>query len=187
MKKKLILCSASPRRRELLSALGISYSLRAISCEETYPDTLLPENTAGYLAEKKALSAELTAADELILTADTIVVKDGQILGKPGDEEDALRMLNMLSGDTHTVYSAFCLKTNEGTEVHTDAAQVSMLPLTETEARHYIQTCNPLDKAGSYGIQDWLGLSKISRIEGSFYTVMGLPTHLLYESLRKYL
>lgn len=183
--KKLILGSASPRRKELLALLGYDFEVQVKDTDESYPINLPASEVAAYIAEKKALAFPEPSEKEMILTADTVVVLNNQILGKPENEASAFQMLNQLSGNTHQVYSAFCLRTKNEIHTFTDVCSVTFLPLSDEEILQYIQEYRPMDKAGSYGIQEGIGLSKISRIEGSFYTVMGLCTHLVDKELRK--
>jgi len=177
---KILLGSNSPRRKELLQNLGYDFDVVSINCEEIFPENLPPEKIAGYLSELKADAFRDLENDEILITADTIVVLENQVLGKPKDEEDAFQMLRRLSGKAHQVYTGISVKTKSGIITQTDIANVFFNEITDSEIHHYIENFKPLDKAGSYGIQEWLGMAKISKIEGSFYTIMGLPTHLIY-------
>ena len=183
---KLLLGSKSPRRRELLHNLGLKFQMVSIECEEDYPGNLPIEEIAAYLAEKKSSVYKNLAADEVLLTSDTIVVLDKKVLGKPNDEEHSREMLRQLSGKIHEVHTAVTLRSSDRYVTKTDIATVHVNELIEEEISYYITNCKPFDKAGSYGVQDWLGLAKINRIEGSFYTIMGLPTHLIYEMLKEF-
>lgn len=182
---KLLLASQSPRRKELLSSLGFEFEVVKIDCEEIIPDSVTIENAAAYLSELKADAFRSLAADEVLLTADTVVAIDQQILGKPKDETDAHNMLKNLSGKTHQVYTGITIKTANKTFTETDVADVIFDEITDEEIQYYIQKYKPFDKAGSYGIQEWLGMAKIKSLTGSFYTIMGLPTHLVYKVLKE--
>lgn len=183
---KILLASQSPRRKELLTALGYDFETVSIDCEEVFSENLQAEKVASYLSELKTNAYPDLKKDEVLITADTVVVLDQQILGKPNDKDHAVEMLKNLSGKTHQVYTAFTIKTLEKTITKTDVANVDFLDIDDEEIFCYTEKFKPFDKAGSYGIQDWIGMAKISRIEGSFYTIMGLPTHLLYEELRQH-
>ncbi|REC44775.1 Maf family protein [Chryseobacterium pennipullorum] len=182
---KLLLASQSPRRKELLTSLGFEFEVVKIDCEEILPQHIKVEEAAAYLSDLKADAFRSLQADEVLLTADTIVAIDNQVLGKPKDEQDAFRMLQSLSGRTHQVYTGITIKTADQTFTETDVADVTLNELTDDEIHYYIQNYKPFDKAGSYGIQEWLGMAKISRLTGSFYTIMGLPTHLVYKILKE--
>ncbi|OCA71828.1 septum formation protein Maf [Chryseobacterium contaminans] len=182
---KLLLASQSPRRKELLSSLGFEFEVVKIDCEEIIPEHINIENAAAYLAELKADAFRSLIADEVLLTADTVVAIDQQILGKPTDETDACNMLRSLSGRTHQVYTGITIKTADKTFTETDVADVTFDEITDEEIQYYIQKYKPFDKAGSYGIQEWLGMAKIKSLTGSFYTIMGLPTHLVYKILKE--
>lgn len=182
---KLLLASQSPRRKELLTSLGFDFEVVKIDCEEIIPETITIEEAAAYLSELKAKAFRTLIADEVLLTADTVVAAEGQILGKPKDENEARQMLRMLSGKTHQVYTGISIKTVDKTYTETDVADVELDEITDEEITYYIQNYNPFDKAGSYGIQEWLGMAKIRKMSGSFYTIMGLPTHLVYKILNE--
>ncbi len=183
---KLLLASNSPRRKELLTALGYRFDVVAISCEEQYPASLETKNIAAYLAELKSNSFRDLAADEVLITADTIVAIEDEVLGKPKDQQEAKEMLAKLSGITHQVFTGITIRNHHKTVTLSDVTLVTIAQLTHLEIDWYINNFQPLDKAGSYGVQEWLGMAKISKIEGSFYTVMGLPTHLLYAVLKEF-
>ncbi|RQP09741.1 MAG: septum formation protein Maf [Chryseobacterium sp.] len=183
--KKILLASQSPRRRELLSALGYSFETVGICCDEIYPDDLPAAEVAAYLSELKSNAYAGLGENEILVTADTVVSIDNKILGKPQDKAEAKRMLRELSGRAHQVYTGITLKTNRQTVTATDKADVTVENLTDDEIDYYLDTCQPYDKAGSYGIQDWFGMAKISKINGSFYTVMGLPTHLVSSIIKQ--
>lgn len=182
---KLLLASQSPRRKELLSNLGFTFEVVKIDCDEIVPEHIQVGESAAYLSELKANAFRSLEEGEVLLTADTVVAIDGQFLGKPIDKEDALTMLKLLSGKIHQVYTGITIKTSEKIITETDVAEVEFDDLTDQETEYYIQQYKPFDKAGSYGIQEWLGMAKIKSINGSFYTIMGLPTHLVYKILNE--
>ncbi|WBV59271.1 Maf family nucleotide pyrophosphatase [Chryseobacterium camelliae] len=182
---KLLLASQSPRRKELLSSLGFDFEVVKIECEEIVPEHIQVGEAAAYLSELKADSFRKLEENEVLLTADTVVAIDNQFLGKPQNEGDAIKMLQLLSGKTHQVYTGITIKTLDKTITETDVADVEFEELTIDEIKYYIQNYKPFDKAGSYGIQEWLGMTKIKKMTGSFYTIMGLPTHLVYKILKE--
>lgn len=182
---KLLLASQSPRRKELLSSLGFDFEVVKIDCEEILPEDIKIKEAAAYLSELKAKAFRELADDEVLITADTVVAIEDQILGKPKDEHEAQRMLRLLSGKTHQVYTGITIKSGSKTITEIDVADVELDEMTNDEIEYYIQNYKPFDKAGSYGIQEWLGMAKISRMNGSFYTIMGLPTHLVYKILKE--
>ncbi|MCT3923933.1 septum formation protein Maf [Elizabethkingia anophelis] len=183
---KILLASQSPRRKELISALGYDFSTVKIDCEEIYPESLLATEIPAYLAELKAKAYTAIKNDEILITADTIVVQDGEVLGKPKGEEGAREMLRKLSGKIHQVITTVRISSSEKFFTYTDIADVEMEDISEDEIDFYIRNYKPMDKAGAYGIQEWLGMAKIKRINGSFYTIMGLPTHLVYKGLKEF-
>ena len=186
---RLILASASPRRRELLAACDIAFTLaERFECEECYPADLAADKVAEYLSQLKseAYPHPLNEGD-ILLTADTVVIAEGEILGKPKDNADAERMLKMLSGATHKVVTGVTLRTAQRTLSFSAESLVSFRTLKEEEVAYYIEQYRPLDKAGAYGIQEWIGYVAIERIEGSFYNVMGLPVQRLYVELERLL
>lgn len=182
----LILSSNSPRRQELLQGLGIPFKVFVIDgIDESYPANIPSENVAEYIAVKKAApyAENIKGTDNVVLTADTVVVCLGEILGKPNDEQDAYRMLRMLSGKTHYVYTGVCI-TAEGKQKHFSVrTDVTFRELTDDEIWHYIHEYKPFDKAGAYGIQEWIGYVGITGINGSYYNVMGLPVQRIYKEL----
>ena len=182
---KLLLASQSPRRKELLSSLGFDFEVVKIDCEEILPEGIKIKEAAAYLSELKAKAFRELAPDEVLITADTVVAVEDQILGKPKDGPEAQQMLRLLSGKTHQVYTGITIKSGNKTITETDVADVELDEMTDDEIEYYIQNYKPFDKAGSYGIQEWLGMAKISRMNGSFYTIMGLPTHLVYKILKE--
>lgn len=180
-----ILASQSPRRQTILSELGIQYKMRKSKLkEETYPENLEMEEVACFLAKEKAEHTELLSEKELIITADTIVCIDNQILGKPESYSDAFQMLKLLSGKTHSVITGMCLRDSNTTETFSAETFVRFATLSDDEIRNYIERYNPFDKAGAYGIQEWIGYIGIEYIEGSYYNVVGLPSQRLYEKLK---
>lgn len=182
---KILLASQSPRRKELLSSLGFDFKVVKIDCEEILPENIEIGEAAAYLSELKAEAFRKLEVDEVLITADTVVAIDNQILGKPKDEEDAKNMLQQLSGKTHQVFTGISIKTLDKTMTETDVADVEFDEISDEEIDFYVKNYKPFDKAGSYGIQEWLGMAKIKKMTGSFYTIMGLPTHLVYKILNK--
>lgn len=182
---KLLLASQSPRRKELLSSLGFDFEVVKIDCEEIIPENIKIEEAAAFLSDLKAEAFRNLEEGEVLLTADTVVAIDNLILGKPKDEADAFKMLQNLSGRTHQVYTGITIKTAEKTITKTDVADVTLDKLSDEEIAYYIQNYKPFDKAGSYGVQEWLGMAKITSLTGSYYTIMGLPTHLIYKILKE--
>ena len=186
-KYKIKLASNSPRRRELLSGLGIDYEVKILpGIDETYPDTLQGEEIPVYIARKKADTYRpAMEKDELIITADTIVYINGKVLGKPRDEADARYMLRQLSGSSHQVITGVCITTCEFQKTFSATTEVTFDNLTNEEIDFYIERYHPMDKAGSYGIQEWIGFIGVSGIHGSYFNVMGLPVQRLYQELKK--
>ena len=181
----IILASNSPRRKELLGGLGLDYEVRTLpGIDESYPDTLQGEDIPVYISSKKA-SAYLDSLknNELLITADTIVWLDGRVLGKPSDEEEACQMLRDLSGKTHQVITGVTLATTVFQKSFASVSQVTFASLTEDEIKYYVSHYHPMDKAGSYGVQEWIGFIGVERIEGSYFNVMGLPVQRLYREL----
>lgn len=181
---QIILGSGSPRRRELLTELGMDFTIRVKDVEEVYPDTLCGHEISDFLAQLKA-EALLSSLqhNEILITADTVVWHNQQALGKPGDAAHAYEMLHSLSGDTHEVISSVCFTTTKKQTLVNASTQVTFKTLTDEEIWFYIKNHNPLDKAGGYGIQEWIGLVGIVKIQGSYANVVGLPTHLVYKTL----
>lgn len=185
----LILASQSPRRRQLLTDAGFAYRMaERFECEERYPDTLAAEQVAPYLSRLKSEAyPRALAPHEILLTADTVVVAAGQVLGKPADRDEAIRMLRLLSGRAHEVVTGVTLRTAARSRCFAAHSSVRFRPLTYEEIVYYVDRYRPLDKAGSYGIQEWIGYVGIEGIEGSFYNVMGLPVQRLYCELESFL
>ena len=184
-KYRVVLASNSPRRRELLSMLGVKFTTRVLKdIDESYPTNLDVEEIASYISMKKAEAyRESMAEDELVITADTIVVCDDEVLGKPIDTSDACRMLRMLSGRTHKVITGVTITTKEYSETLKSVTEVDFAQLTDNEIKYYVETYKPFDKAGAYGIQEWIGGIGVTGMRGSYYNVMGLPIQKLYNSL----
>jgi septum formation protein len=185
---KIILASNSPRRKELLAGLDVEFEVRVLKgIDESYPATLPTAEIAEYIAQKKAaVYRETMAADELIITADTIVVLNDEVLGKPKDAADACRMLHELSGKTHQVVTGVVLTTKGQQEHFSVVSNVTFKELTDDEINYYVETYKPMDKAGAYGIQEWIGYVGVTRLEGSYFNVMGLPVQRIYEALRRF-
>jgi septum formation protein len=182
---QLILASGSPRRKQLLEQLGLPFSVEVRQVDESFPEGLTPDEVAEYISRLKADAfREKDMGDrELVITADTVVTLDEHILGKPVDREDALRILNMLSGHTHQVITGVTIKSKTKQHTFSVSTDVVFKQLDQDEIAYYVDTFKPYDKAGAYGIQEWIGHAAIEKIEGSYFNVMGLPTHRLYEEL----
>lgn len=178
----VILASNSPRRKELLRGLGIEFEVRTLpDIEESYPDTLQRGDIPLYISREKADAYRASMADdELVITADTIVWLHGEVLGKPRDREDAIRMLRKLSGNIHQVYTGVTLTTCVWQHSFSVETHVHFAPLSEEDIIYYVDTYRPFDKAGAYGVQEWIGFVGVERIEGSYFNVMGLPVQRLY-------
>ena len=186
-KYKVVLASNSPRRKELLSGLGIDYEVKTLpDIDESFPEGLTEVETATYIARAKAdVYRNIMQPDELIITADTIVWLDGEVMGKPLDGEDARRMLRALSGKTHQVITGVCLMTIDSQKAFATVTDVTFCHLSEEEIDYYVERYRPMDKAGSYGIQEWIGFVGVESISGSYFNVMGLPIQRLYTELKK--
>ena len=183
-KYDIILASNSPRRQELLKKLIPKFKIQVVPIEENYPKELAKDQIAKYLSELKS-AAYQPKKNELIITADTIVSIGNEVLGKPKDSNDALEMLMKLSGKSHLVTTAVSIKTTEKLITFSDTTEVTFYKLTSQEMKQYIRNCQPFDKAGSYGIQEWMGYFGIKKMNGDYYNVMGLPLHKLYRALKK--
>jgi septum formation protein len=185
--KKLILGSNSPRRQELLRGLGLEFEVRVHPIAENLPADLPAAYAAAYLSKLKAdLFPDQLQADEILITADTVVIDGGKVLGKPANEHEAFDMLKSLSGATHTVMTAVTLRDQKTSVTLEDETQVTFRFLEEDEIWYYLKQYQPYDKAGSYGIQEWIGFVGVSSITGSYFTVMGFPMHLVYSQLKKW-
>ena len=185
--KKIFLGSKSPRRKELMSGMGIDFSLRTKDTDESYPVTLPPSEVPLYIAQKKANALmEDLKEDELILCADTVVINDNQILGKPNNQAEAISMLTNLSGKTHQVITAVVISSLEKTKQFSVSTSVTFNELTSEQIEHYVMNYEPFDKAGGYGIQEWIGYIGVASIVGSYFNVMGLPTLEVFNALREF-
>jgi septum formation protein len=186
-KFNIILASQSPRRQQLLSDIGIKFSVKALDVDESFPEGLSKEEIPVYLAELKAKAflCELKEND-LVITADTIVWLDGEVLGKPGDRAEAIKMLQKLSNHEHQVVTGVCLSSKAKQKSFFTVSNVTFKELTDDEIEYYVDNYKPYDKAGAYGIQEWIGYIGITHIEGSFFNVMGLPIQKLYSELLKF-
>ncbi|MBA5629390.1 Maf family nucleotide pyrophosphatase [Moheibacter lacus] len=181
--KNILLGSQSPRRLELLKGLGLEFSVVKIESDETYPHDLVREEITEHISKNKAEAYINLQPNEVLITADTLVWLDNLVLGKPVDEEDAFQMIQRMAGKTHEVFTSVTLKSTEKNITFSETTQVHLDEFTHEEIRYYIQNFKPFDKAGAYGIQDWLGYAKISNINGCYYNVMGLPLRKLYREL----
>lgn len=180
---KIILSSNSPRRRELLAGLGIDFEVKVIEgVDESYPDTLPSKDVAEYIAREKAAAYEV-ADDELVITADTVVIVGDDILGKPHDAAEAHVMLRKISGRTHHVVTGVCMKTKQEQHGFSVVTGVTFKELTDVEIDYYIEHYKPFDKAGAYGIQEWIGYIGVTGLDGSYYNVMGFPVQRVYAEL----
>lgn len=187
MAYRLILASSSPRRQQLMREAGFDFEVRLREVPEVYPDDLPVEQVPEYLARLKASAFKGDLQEnELLITADTIVSIHGKVVGKPRDREHAVEMLRELSGNRHTVISGLCLTTNREQRSCSVRTDVFFRELTEEEIVYYVDRYRPLDKAGAYGIQEWIGYVGIEKIDGSFYNVMGLPVQTLYRQLKDF-
>ena len=184
----IILGSQSPRRQELLHGLDVNFTVNVIAgLEENYPATLQGEEIPMFLAQQKAdVYRNALTPHDMLITADTIVWLDGIVYGKPKDEADAKKMLRALSGKTHDVITGVCVTTTERQETFAAISQVTFASFSDDEINYYIEQYRPMDKAGSYGVQEWIGYIGVERIDGSFYNVMGLPVQRLYTLLKNW-
>jgi len=182
---KIILASGSPRRQQFFKDLDLDFEIRLKEVEEIYPPEMKGREITDYLAQLKAAAFEMIGTEELLVTSDTIVWHEGKALGKPKDYEDAVRILQALSGSTHEVITSVCFKSRNKTEVIHDITKVTFCDLSPEAIKYYLDNYTPYDKAGAYGIQDWIGFVAVSKIEGSYTNVMGLPTEKVYNYLIK--
>jgi len=183
-KKNIILASKSPRRSQLLSEAGIPFVVKAKEVDESYPADLPLKDVAAFIARKKAdASRELIGPNDILLTADSIVLLDNKVYEKPKDEADAFRILSDLSGSVHEVITGVCMLDDKKEFTFSGVSRVHIEPLSPEEINYYIKTFQPYDKAGAYAIQEWIGLCKISKIEGTYTNIMGLPVDLVYKAL----
>ena len=183
---KIILASNSPRRKELLAGIDVDFEVRVLkNIDESYPSGLPTKEIAAYISKKKAAAYLATMADdELVITADTIVVLGDEVMGKPKDDADACRMLHELSGKTHQVITGVTLTTKEKQVSFSVETDVTFKQLSEEEINYYVKKYQPFDKAGSYGIQEWIGHIGVTGLKGSYFNVMGLPVQRIYEALK---
>lgn len=186
---RIILASNSPRRRELLAGLGLEFEVRVLQgIDESYPATMPALETAEYIAAKKAAAYQSQMADdELIITADTVVIVGDEVLGKPADADEARAMLLKLSGRTHQVVTGVCLTTRQQSSHFSVRTDVTFKSLTDDEITYYIEKYKPYDKAGAYGIQEWIGYIGCTGLHGSYYNVMGLPVQRIYTELQSFI
>ncbi|MBQ2361433.1 MAG: septum formation protein Maf [Prevotella sp.] len=181
--KKIILSSNSPRRKELLAGLDIPFEVKVLSgIDESYPEGLGVEEIPQYIAMEKAAAYDI-AEDEIVITADTVVVLGDAILGKPVDESDAKNMLRALSGNTHRVVTGVCITSADKQRKFSVVSEVTFKVLSDTEIDYYVNRYRPFDKAGAYGIQEWIGYVGVTSLKGSYFNVMGLPVQRIYEEL----
>lgn len=186
-KYKIILASQSPRRIELLNGLNIKFEVQVLDVNEDFPAQMVGVDIPMYLAEKKAnVYKHIMDEHTMIITADTIVWHEGKVLGKPVDETDARRMLRALSGKTHQVITGVCISTLQRRKVFHVISDVRFARLTEAEIEYYLHNFKPYDKAGSYGVQEWIGFVGVEHINGSYFNVMGLPVQRLYNELKRW-
>jgi septum formation protein len=185
---KIVLGSQSPRRRELLSGLDVAFDVKPMpDVEESYPSTLWKEEIPVYIARKKADAYQSVMSDDtFLITADTIVWLAGKVYGKPQNEDEAKAMLRILSGQTHEVITGVCLSTKERQQAFYAVSLVKFAELDDNEIEYYVQKYRPYDKAGAYGVQEWIGYIGVESLSGSFYNVMGLPVRLLYKYLKEW-
>jgi septum formation protein len=185
---KIILASNSPRRKELLAGLDLQFEVRVLKdIDESYPQDLPTLKIAEFISKKKAEAyIETMADDELVITADTVVILGDEVMGKPHDEADAKRMLGELSGQTHQVATGVTLSTKERQMSFTVVTDVTFKQLSADEIDYYVRTYHPMDKAGAYGIQEWIGYIGVTALKGSYFNVMGLPVQRIYEALKTF-
>lgn len=187
-KYRIVLASNSPRRHELLAGLGIDFEVKVMpDIDESYPDTINASEVAQFIAEKKA-QAYLTMLhdDSLVITADTVVIVDNLILGKPKDEADAAEMLKAISGRNHHVVTGVCITTKDSRRSFSVTTEVTFAPLSPEEIEYYVRKYRPFDKAGAYGIQEWIGYIGVTSLSGSYFNVMGLPVQRIYSELKNF-
>ena len=186
-KYHITLASNSPRRHELMKGLGVDFEVKTLrNIDESFPDDLRANDVAQFIAERKADAyASIVHDNDLIITADTVVVLEDKILGKPHSRDEAIQMLRALSGKTHHVVTGVCLLTVNDRKVFKSITNVQFAQLSEDEITYYVDTYSPYDKAGAYGVQEWIGYIGVENIEGSYYNVMGLPIQKLYKELKR--
>ena len=185
--KKIILASQSPRRSWLLKEMGFDFEIKTKDVDESFPSELEVEKVAEYIAKKKAAAfKEQIKSDNIIITADTVVIHNGNILGKPKSFAEAKEMIQLLSENVHTVVTGVCLNSQDKSISFSDVSEVHIAEINEDEMDYYINNFSPLDKAGAYGLQEWFGHNKVTKIVGSYTNIMGLPTAKLYHELIKF-
>jgi septum formation protein len=185
--KQIILASNSPRRQELLKGLELDFVVKVSPVEEIFPEDMPARYVAAYLSKLKAEHfPEELGENQILITSDTVVIENGHVLGKPASEMDAFNMIKSLSGTTHLVITAVTIKDKSKSVTLEDEAKVTFRFLEEDEIWHYVRQYRPFDKAGAYGIQEWIGFVGVTGIEGSYFTVMGFPLHLVYQQLKKW-
>jgi septum formation protein len=182
--RPIILASSSPRRQYLLSEIGLTFTIEKPEVDESFPSTMPLDQVPRYLALKKAEYFRLRMKDEIIITADTVVILGNRILNKPSDRTEAIEMLTALSGKTHLVVTGVCILSKEKEETFDDTTEVTFKKLIPQEIEFYVDHYKPFDKAGAYGAQDWIGMVAIEKIVGSYFNVMGLPVHLVHQHLQ---
>jgi septum formation protein len=185
---KIILGSGSPRRKELLGELGVDFTVDNLSVDEIYPEGLKGADIALFLADLKAISypSDRLTDKTILITADTIVCLNDEVMGKPDDQAHAVEILRSLSGETHRVITAVCLRNSSRKRLFFNETKVTFKSLSDDEIHYYIERYKPFDKAGAYGIQEWIGFIGIEKIDGSYFNVMGLPVHQLYDELQQF-
>lgn len=184
LKRPLILASSSPRRQYLMKEAGFEFTVEKPEVDEVFPSVMPVDQVARYLASKKAEYFRPNIHEEIIVTADTVVIIFDRILNKPRDKKEAFEMLSLLSGRTHLVMTGVCIVSKEKEESFDDTTEVTFQSLTKEEIEFYVDQYKPYDKAGGYGAQDWIGMVAIKKISGSYFNVMGLPIHKVYEHLK---
>lgn len=180
---KILLASKSPRRQELLQGLNLNFEIVSINSDESFPEILKREQITEYISENKAKAYTHLNSNELLITADTLVWLDGKIMGKPADKSEAFEMIQSMSGKTHEVFTSVTLKSESKIRTFSDVTEVEFDEISSEEINFYIDNYKPFDKAGAYGIQEWIGYAKIKGIRGCYYNVMGLPLPKLYQEL----
>lgn len=181
--RPILLASSSPRRQFLLKEAGINFTIQKPDVAEDFSPNMRVNEVAMFLANKKAMYFHDAITNEIVVAADTVVIIGDQILNKPVDRNDAIAMLSLLSANTHTVRTGVCLLSKEKQELFDDATEVTFKKLSQAEINFYVDTYSPYDKAGAYGAQDWIGMVAVEKIVGSYFNVMGLPIHKVYEKL----
>ncbi len=182
----LVLASSSPRRQQLLMGIGLVFSVKTKNVPEDFPADMPVEEVPVFLAKKKAIAFAGELKEEIIIAADTVVIINGQILNKPADEKEAIDMLTLLSGQKHEVITGVCLFSQTKTLTFSDVTEVYFKNLTQEEIAFYVTNYRPFDKAGGYGAQEWMGMIAVEKIVGSYFNVMGLPVHLVYQHLQQW-